>query len=71
MAHQFIQFNKNCNRHPLSLERVKVCRCTVSMGFRTGIHLINPAELCMCVQNTTQTEEMRLLWFHTQGPWPR
>ena len=44
MAHQFIQFNKNYNPHPLSLERVKVCRCTVSMSFGTGIHLIKPAK---------------------------
>ena len=60
MSERFFRSNRPGYPHPVSSEleksgiRVAVGDCSVT-ELRRGVHLIKPAKLCMCTQNTTNT----------------
>ena len=60
MSEQFFRSNRPGYLHPVSSElviggiRVAVGDCML-LNVGNGVHLIRPAKLCMCTQNTTNT----------------
>ena len=73
MSKQFFQSNRRGYPNPVALSWEKVVSewqsvTAVSLNISSGINLIKPAKLCM--QNTTHTEVMWLIWFRTLGQWP-
>ena len=63
MSERFFRSNRPGYPHPVSseLEKIVVAEwrslIAVSLNVGGGVHLIKPARLCMCTQNTTNNED--------------